>query len=129
MPPFDPLFDLELLESEIVLLWSARFVQLPVSSRTICTPPPLLIFRVAPRGLDGGGWYGVYPWGFEWLGLEVGGIRGRGGGDGRVSLVPFEVTESTGYTASPTDVKVSVALDWLMVCSVWRIGETLPDGG
>ena len=59
MPLFDPDFNFALFESDMVALWSARFVQLPVSSRTICTPPPLLIFLVAPRGLGGGGWYGV----------------------------------------------------------------------
>ena len=38
-----------------VELWLASSLQLPASSRTICTPPPLLIFRVAPRGREEGG--------------------------------------------------------------------------
>lgn len=60
-----------------VELWSASSLQLPASSKTICTPPPLLIFLVAPPGRGAGG-NGRWKDG-------AGGIGGGGGeGEARV---------------------------------------------
>lgn len=56
LPPVLSNFD-ELVIPESVAagaVWSARPDQLPVSSSTICTPPPLLTLRTAGFGLCGG---------------------------------------------------------------------------
>ena len=69
-------------------LWSASSLQLPASSSTICTPPPLLVLRVAPRGRWGCCcWAGNGRWkeGAPCVLGDGGRLVGASGGSSRVS--------------------------------------------